>query len=102
MPPMALDASEATPSDPVLPSSSISTGTEASVPGVVPLGATDVLGGDAVGAVDYAGDADARGIGENGGLEPLGIAQMTARHCLPRPQSQTPAPMALNSGHRER
>ncbi|GMF37976.1 unnamed protein product [Phytophthora fragariaefolia] len=66
-------ASEAAPSAPAPPSSSISTGTEASVPGIIPLLATGVLGRDVVDAVDDAGDAGARRIGEKGGLEPPGI-----------------------------
>ncbi|GMF28883.1 unnamed protein product [Phytophthora fragariaefolia] len=54
-------------------SSSISTGTEASVPGVIPLGPPGVLGSDAVDAVNDTGDAGVLGIGENGGSDPLGI-----------------------------
>ncbi|GMF37530.1 unnamed protein product [Phytophthora fragariaefolia] len=54
-PPGATEASDAAPSAPRPPSSSISTGIEASVPGVMPLETTGVLGSEAVDAVDDAG-----------------------------------------------
>ncbi|GMF37984.1 unnamed protein product [Phytophthora fragariaefolia] len=69
---MALEASEAAPSTTAASSPSISRGIGASVPKVTPLGATGVLGRNAVEVVGDAGDVGARGIGENGGLEPLG------------------------------
>ncbi|GMF24477.1 unnamed protein product [Phytophthora fragariaefolia] len=72
-PPGVAEASEAAPSVPESPSSSISTGTEASVPGVMPLETTGVLGKEAVDAVDDARDAGVRGIGENGGSDALGM-----------------------------
>ncbi|GMF46716.1 unnamed protein product [Phytophthora fragariaefolia] len=72
-PPGAGEASEAAPSVPKPPSSSISICTEASVPGLIPLETTGVLGSEAIDAVDDAGDAGVRGIGENGGVDPLGI-----------------------------
>ncbi|GMF56447.1 unnamed protein product [Phytophthora fragariaefolia] len=72
-PPGASEVSDAAPSAPRPPSSSISTGTEASVPGAIPRDTTGVLGREAVDAVDDAGDAGVRGIGENGGSDPLGM-----------------------------
>ncbi|GMF23195.1 unnamed protein product [Phytophthora fragariaefolia] len=71
--PGATEASEGAPSAPEPPSASISTGIEASVPGVIPLETTGVPGSEAVDAVDDAGDAGVRGIGENGGFDPLGV-----------------------------
>ncbi|GMF33627.1 unnamed protein product [Phytophthora fragariaefolia] len=72
-PPGATEASDTAPSAPRPPSSSISTGIEASVPGAIPRDTTGVLGREAVDAVDDAGDASVRGIGENGGSDPLGM-----------------------------
>ncbi|GMF41659.1 unnamed protein product [Phytophthora fragariaefolia] len=69
---MTSEASEVASSAPPPPSSPIATGTEASVPGVAPLGATGVLGRDVVEASDEAGDIGGRGIGENGGAALLG------------------------------
>ncbi|GMF53834.1 unnamed protein product [Phytophthora fragariaefolia] len=71
-PPGETEAAEVAPSAPAPPESSTSTGTEASVPEVTPLRPTGVLGSDAVDAVDDTGDVVVRGIGENGGFDPLG------------------------------
>ncbi|GMF36975.1 unnamed protein product [Phytophthora fragariaefolia] len=72
-PPGATEAAEVAPLAPELPSSSLSTGTEASVPGVMPVETTGVLGSKAVDAVDDARDAGIRGIEKNGGPDPLGM-----------------------------